>query len=459
MTVDGFRWLLPLYPVCASLLAAKTIYHYFQLESYQFPGYFRSLRRNRVHTWLPGLFVSAVCVLLYYAYDKISASQAPEWLLAAATVALLAAACVLGKLIALLFSEKHAKKKFVLTGRMKRLYGVSFVVMAAASFLIAQSPLAILPALWPLVLPLWVALSGLLAWPVEKAISELYFRDARRKLMNNKGLIRIGITGSYGKTSVKHIIGAILSEKYPTLVTPASFNTPMGVSRAIREKLSPSHQVFVAEMGARHVGDIREMCRLVRPTIGVLTSVGPQHLDTFRTIERVTKTKYELIEALPADSHSYFCDDHAICKQLYDRTEKPKTLISLKAGEADVWSENIAVSPEGCSFDLCIRGKGTIRCQTRLLGEHNILNILTASAVADGLGLTLHQIANGIRKLQPIPSRLELIQSPSSFTVINDAFNANPVGAKAALRVLSQFPERRIIITPGMVELGVHEAE
>src|SRR5699024_9405402 len=128
---------------------------------------------------------------------------------------------------------------------------------------------AVLPALWPLALPLVVALSGLLAWPIEKAISECYFRDARQKLLANPRLIRIGITGSYGKTSVKHILGAILSEKYPTLITPASFNTPMGVTRAIREKLSPSHQVFVGEMGARHVGDIKEMCRLVHPTIGI----------------------------------------------------------------------------------------------------------------------------------------------------------------------------------------------
>jgi UDP-N-acetylmuramoyl-tripeptide--D-alanyl-D-alanine ligase len=342
---------------------------------------------------------------------------------------------------------------------MKRLSGTSFVGRGALSLLGAVSPLAVLPALWPLLLPPVVALCGLAAWPLEKLISEFYFRDARRKLLCDPGLIRIGVTGSYGKTSVKHIIGAILSEKYPTLVTPASFHTPMGVSRAIREPLPPSHKVFVAEMGARHVGDIRELCRLVKPMVGVLTSVGPQHLETFKTIERVAKTKYELIEALPENSHSYFCDDHAICKQLYDRTAKPKTLVSLTPGEADVWSEHVAVSSEGSAFDLCVRGRGTVRCHTLLLGEHNIVNILTAAAVASDLGLTLNQIANGVAKLRPVPSRLELINAPGSFTVINDAFNSNPVGARAALRVLSQFPARRIVITPGMVELGAHEAE
>ena len=116
--------------------------------------------------------------------------------------------------------------------------------------------------------------------------------------MKQKDLIRIGITGSYGKTTVKHILGTLLAEKYTVLITPKSFNTPMGVARTIRERLLPSHQVFIAEMGARHRGDIRELCRLVKPTVGILTSVGPQHLETFKTIERVTHTKYDLIRAL-----------------------------------------------------------------------------------------------------------------------------------------------------------------
>lgn len=135
-----------------------------------------------------------------------------------------------GLVIGRAFSPRRAKKKFVITGRVKRLYVVFFLVMTGISALCAATPWAVLPALWPLALPLVVALSGLLAWPIEKAISECYFRDARRKLLSNPRLVRIGITGSYGKTSVKHILGAILSEKYPTLITPASFNTPMGVT-------------------------------------------------------------------------------------------------------------------------------------------------------------------------------------------------------------------------------------
>jgi len=330
--------------------------------------------------------------------------------------------------------------------------------MGAVSILLARSRISMLFLLWPVLLPLVTGFSGLLAWPLEKLVSELYFRDARRKLLGMPGLIRIGITGSYGKTSVKHILGTILSEKYPTLTTPASFNTPMGVARVIRDRLTPSHQVFIGEMGARHVGDIREMCRLVKPRIGILTSVGPQHLDTFKTVERVAKTKYELIEALPPEgSSSYFFDDGGICRQLFERTAKTKTLVSLHPGEGKIWCDGITLSSLGSSFTLHIQGKGSIECRTVLLGEHNLQNILLAAAAASDLTLSLRQIAHGISKLEPVKGRLELISRPGGFTIINDGFNSNPVSAKAALKVLSAFPKRRILITPGMVELGAKE--
>ena len=453
------KWILPLIPVICSLFAAKGILHYFQLESYQFSGYFRTLARNQKHAWLPGICVACGSLFLFYAFDIFVLREMPVWASIAFQCLVLPIAGGIGLGIAKIFSEKKPKKKFVYTGRVKRLYLVFFIVMCALSFGLAHFSAPILLALWAVILPLVVALSGLLAWPWEKAISEIYFRDARRKLLSNPHLIRIGITGSYGKTTVKHILGTILAEKYPTLITPASFNTPMGVSRAIRSSLTPSYQVFIGEMGARHVGDIKEMCRLVKPTIGILTSVGPQHLDTFKTVERVAKTKYELIEALPNHSHSYFFNDHGICEQLYKRTEKPKTLIAMEAGNGEVWCENMSVSAQGSTFDLCIQGKGSVQCTTSLLGEHNIQNILIAAAVANDLSLTLKQISHGVSKLVPIKSRMELISSPGGFTIINDGFNSNPSGAKAALSVLSAFPKRRIVITPGMVELGEKEAD
>ena len=306
-------------------------------------------------------------------------------------------------------------------------------------------------------MPLWIALGGLCAWPIEKLVSEMYFRDAQKKLAARPDLIKIGITGSYGKTSVKFILGTILQEKFQVLVTPSSFNTPMGVTRIIREKLMPAHQVFVAEMGARHVGDIKELCRLVHPNYGVLTSVGPQHLDTFRTLDRIKSTKYELMDAIPDGGCCFFPDDKGICRELFDKTRKEKRLCSIHPGadDADVWVTDIQVSPAGSSFILHTMNDA-IACQTRLLGEHNIQNIVLAATVGLRLGMNLRQIARGIGRIMPVEHRLQLIPS-AGVTIIDDAFNANPKGAQAARRVLREFQGRRIIITPGMVELGSGE--
>ncbi len=444
------EWLLALIPVCVCLIGARSLMHFFQLESYQFHGYFQTLKRNPKTTLLSGVLCFVASVALVLGYGWIGSWNVLVISIITA-IAILPIACACGWLIARFLKPAKAKKAFVLTGRVKRTYVVLFAVMVVISMLIKS-------VWWTLLLPLVVALGGLLAWPIQKLISEMYFRDARRKLLENPKMIRIGITGSYGKTSVKHIMGTILSQKYPTLITPASFNTPMGVSRTIRERLQPSHQIFVGEMGARHVGDIKEMCRLVRPTIGVITSVGPQHLDTFKTVERVASTKYELIEGLPeSQSHAYFADDGAFVRAMYDKTNKEKSLCG--SPDSDCYADDVRVSKEGSHFTLHIKDKGSIECQTKLLGEHSIQNIVLASAVASDLHLSLKQISLGIAKLEPVEHRLQLINNGNQFTIINDAFNSNPVGAKAALKVLSAFPKRRIIITPGMVELGKDEAK
>lgn len=455
--------LLSMSAAAGSLLAARMLIHFFQLESYQFPGYFRTIRRNLPKALLPGTCMSALLFVLTGVIAMCSSgTESFSLFWYPAMVILIAGGYAFGKR----FSVKQAKKALVFTPRIKRLYTVSFIVMSLILFVlfkyagISGKPVysMFVPAAFPLLLPLLVALCGLLAWPVEKAISEMYFRDAQRILRERKDLIRIGITGSWGKTSVKFILGTILEEKFHTLVTPASFNTPMGVTKVIRSRLEPGHRVFVAEMGARHVGDIREMCRLVHPQIGILTSVGPQHLDTFHTLERVIRTKYELISALPADGEAFFADDGDICRSLYEKTTIRKHLTGLDAEKDEIHAEEIRYSAEGCSFMLC-RGRERIQCRTELLGELNIRNILLCSSVAFSLGMTMEQVARGIRKIRPVEHRLQLVRHPGGINVIDDAFNSNIRGAKQAFLVLSQFPQKRIIVTPGMVELGEREED
>ncbi len=458
--------LIVLSTVAASLLAARRTVHYFQLESYQFRGYHKTLSRQWEKASVPGLIVSAAVLAAVLALSAAEALFSP-----AGTAAIVLPAALLGAGILLCawltrknqLKEKE-KKPFNMTARVKRLYVTLLILLAglcaALWFLFFAGSgrflyLAVF-ALIPLGLPLWTALAGLLIWPVEMLIQYAYLADARKKLLANDRLIRIGITGSYGKTSTKFILASILSQKYNVLATPASFNTPMGLTRVIRERLTPAHQVFIGEMGARHRRDIRDLCRLVHPTIGILTSVGPQHLDTFKTIENITATKYDLIEALPADGTAYFQNDGGIVTGLYEKTEKPKRLAGVPGSSA--WAEDVKVGPEGSAFTLCLGDGQSCKCETRLLGAHNISNIVCAAAVAADLGLSMRQIQAGIASLTPVEHRLQIVSSAGGVTVIDDAFNTNPISSKEALRVLSLFEGRRIIVTPGMVELGEQEA-
>ena len=459
---DFFSYMLPCLAAFGGLaLFAKGTVHYFQLESYQFYGYFKTLRRQWKRIWEPLILYAGACALILWICRLLSFGSAWIALMirVPAIVPILYAAGKLGRYSAVLHGPQ--KKKLVLTPRVKRLLSFYGLLLALTALLCRALVFGISPWLGflpPLMLtllsPFVMALAGLLALPVEKSINALYVRDARRRLDANPDLIRIGITGSYGKTSVKFILQTLLSEKYLVLSTPGSFNTPMGLTRIIRERLDPSHQVFIGEMGARHTKDIRELCRLVRPEIGILTSVGPQHLDTFKTVENIKNTKYDLIRALPQDGFAVFADDGDIVSSLYAQTRIDKAVVGREGD--DLWADQIRLSSRGSEFDLHT-GDQVIHCATRLLGRYNITNILLAAACALRLGLTGEELKRGIQAIQPVEHRLFLMDRGGGITVIDDAFNSNPSGSRAALETLAEFPGRRVVVTPGMVELGADE--
>ena len=371
----------------------------------------------------------------------------------------------------------EAKKPLVYTARAKRVFGLSTCLLVGVATLLVlttqTSPWRIAVFLFSEVAVINLTIANLLIYPLERTINGAYLLSARKRIKTLQPKV-IGITGSYGKTSTKYILHQILSQKFNTLMTPDSYNTPMGICKVIRGELTAEHEIFIVEMGAYKRGDIRELCNLASPEIGILTAVGPQHLERFKSIENIAKTKYELIESLPSDGLAVFNCDNEICAELSDKREQGSSPVRRYATEpfpvpsvsdrADLTAANIRHTAEGLAFTVRMR-VGTqditdVEIRTRLLGRHNVSNILAATAVAIECGMTLEEIQEAIVNIEPVPHRLQLTSGVGNVTIIDDSFNSNPVGAKAALEVLTEIGDgKKVLVTPGMVELGEREYE
>lgn len=309
--------------------------------------------------------------------------------------------------------------------------------------------------LTPLLTPILLITAYGINEPLEEIIRRRYYAITKRKL-DREDVIKIGITGSYGKTTVKEILKGILSVKYRVLATPESFNTPLGMSWAVKN-LDSTHDVFIAEMGARTKGDISELVNLVKPKYGVLTGINNQHLETFKDIETTKDTKFELFSGLPSDGVGFFSSENQGSRELFDRFNGKKILAGGKTDNSLVYAENVNVTARGTWFNLVIKGEKPVSCMTTLLGKHSIDNICLAASVAYELGLTPEEICFGICKLQSVGHRLELIPNNKNIVIIDDSFNANEDGVKASMEVLKHFTGRKIVLTPGLVELGKRE--
>lgn len=418
------------------LYKSKHAYHMLQLESYKNKRYIKWLKNNKtikikelillipsivlIFNLKVGLIINIICILILF-----------------------------------LFKNKYVEKKpLVITARIKRMYltEVLLLIIGVLLNIYNNAVLAILLNIINLFTYIFILIINFINAPIEKTVQLKYYNMAKAKLKSNKDLKVIGITGSYGKTSTKYILGTILSQKYNTLITPESYNTTMGVVRTINEKLENTHQIFVCEMGAKNVGDIKEICDLVNPTYGILTAIGPQHLETFKTIENVRKTKMELIESLPQEGKSFVNYEDENIKQITFKENNIKFGLDSKC---DYYATDININEFGSNFNIHMKNNKTINVKTKLLGVHNILNIVGAVAVCNEIGLSQEEIIAGIRFLRPVPHRLELKKNANGSIIIDDAYNSNVKGAKMALDVLNNFKDRKkILITPGIVDLG-----
>lgn len=377
------------------------------------------------------------------------------------TAQLVSCAAIILYFLLSITSEKkqHYIKPLVYTGRVKRQIIVLTILYLLWAWAVIWSENLLALSFFGVFLMPWLLIylvAGITS-PIEAAVRESYIKDAKKILAADNGLIRIGITGSFGKTTTKNIMQAMLSEQFNSLMTPASYNTPMGITRTIREMLKPIHQVFVCEMGADHVGDITELMDFVHPQIGVVTSIGPQHLNTFGSQENIIREKMQMIEKLPLDGFGVLNYDNEFIRSWQSHNPVETVTYGVQNKDADYHAEEIAYTQNGSSFTV-VHGEERVRIETKLLGELNILNILSAVAVARHLNVSWNVIQRAAKQMKQVEHRLEL-KKINGYRFIDDAFNANPTGSAMALEVLSMMPNTRYIVTPGMIDLGEKQQE
>ncbi|MGL4819975.1 MAG: UDP-N-acetylmuramoyl-tripeptide--D-alanyl-D-alanine ligase [Bacilli bacterium] len=434
-----------------SIMKYKRAVHMLQQNSYRNERYDRWMRTNvqKVYNPIELGFVLGTFLLLI--------SGTAGLLVNSATVILL-----------FIFRKKEVQKKaLAVTDRVKRLFVTLGIVV-----LLPTVALGILGALSGeyMYVTAFLAFATILAFggvklantinaPIEKRINNFYLNDGKTKVQSMRNLKVIGITGSYGKTSVKNVVGSILGTQFNTLITPESYNTPMGVTITSRRDLNPTHEVYVVEMGAKQKGDIEEICELVQQKYAILTAIGPQHLETFGSLETVQSTKYEIVETLPEDGIAFLNWDDANIRAYNFAFKGTVVKYGLEQKDVDFWAEDATYNERGATFTFASKTGERVSVTTKLLGEHNILNIVAGMSVGATFGIPLEKMASAVRKLKPVKHRLELIKKSENLTIIDNSFNSNPEGSRMSLNVLSRMPGKKVIITPGMIELGERSFE
>ena len=438
-----------LYLEIAGLIALQLYDLHYALSVFQQCHYHRDRYRNwiadhfslrkiwkRIRSFLPFLFFlflktenarspSILCVILIYLYVRLQRRKE-------------------GKNIAVSRTSRLMRLAFVLA--VLDLITTVFVRVSLSYELYV----CLLPLLWMLG---WILLpvAAFLVYPIEMMIQNRYVNDAKMRLRSCPEMIRVGISGSYGKTSVKHIAYELVKDSFYTLKTPHSYNNRMGITKTIRESLDPLHEVFLCEMGSDHSGELKRLLSFVDPQICIVTAIGPQHLSTFGSMEAIIKEKMTMIEHLPETGIGIINADNRFIRE-YPLKARCSIIRYGHHESADVRIDTSHLNEDGTDFVLEIHGS-CYHFHTKLLGECNVMNITAAVALARALDVPISCLQARTAQLPYVEHRLEMKKNHDTVW-IDDAYNSNPQGAAAALDVLAQMPGWKVLITPGMIELG-----
>ena len=416
--------------------------HMFQLNSYFF-------KKNML--WIGKNKLQVICQLFFIILSTMLAYMN-------STGATIVAIVIM--IVSIIYNMPKGKSKtpLKLTGRVKRMFVTEIAIIAIIvcicgikNYVGIKFPVINMLAIF------LCMIANAINYPVEALARLWYINDAKKILKSCPNLIVIGVTGSYGKTSVKNFLAKTLSTKYDVLVTPQNYNTTMGVVKTIREHLKSTHQVFVCEMGATKPNDIKEICDLVHPKYGVITSVGPQHLESFKSIENVIKTKFELADSVKDSGGIVFLNYN----NEYIRNKKIDMNVVTYGIEDDLLDYNafnIHSSGKGVTFKVKDEDGEIVEFTTTAIGRYNIANIMAAIAVANKLGVPVRFMIPRVREIKNVEHRLQLINR-GNINIIDDSYNSNPVSSKLSIETLGEFEGVKIIVTPGLIELGDKQKE
>ncbi len=325
--------------------------------------------------------------------------------------------------IALFLWYKKLDKPLVFTGRVKRFFG-ALALFTLIVFVATKKTFVLIP-----IIAAW-----LISLAIEKMLFEGYRRKAEEKIDENKNLIVVGVTASYGKTSMKNFIAKLLATEYKVYPTPRSVNTLGGIVKDINENLADDTQVYVVEMGAREVGDIYEITELVKPHYAVVGTIGPAHIEYFKSLEKIRNTKMEITKSPRLKEAWVYISANV-------RSSNPK--IHLFGHDIKDISSNL----DGICFSLDER-----RYCANILGKFNAINLAAAIKVAKALGISEDNIQKALKEIEPTPHRLQKIEAGGKI-IIDDSFNGNIDGMKEAFELAKLHSGRKVLITPGLVEV------
>ena len=448
-----------------------TYMHVYQQEEYDTPRLLSWIWKNKAFDKRLSILILIACGVYYFAAPLIFDYVAPIFF-NFTLLLFMAIATALEK-----DPRKDSKKKLVSTSRAKRIFIPAYILSILAAtwcFL----PIIPMPWIWIVnihLIPLLLVFVNTALAPFEEINQKKFWNEAHNKVLDLKPTV-VGITGSFGKTSVKHILGHILKTQAKTLITPGSVNTSMGIARIVREELESDHKYLIVEMGAYGHGSIERLCDLTPPDLGIITAIGHAHYERFKSLEAVAETKYELAQSVVSRGGQMIVHERTlrfeysrqirkehesqfiVCGDLPDVDKSKQTDKSyLQKGDLEI--QKIIQTAKG--LEVRFNWKNVqYNVESPLYGIHHGHNIALAFATAFELGVSSADIQAALHSLPQIEHRLEVRKQSGGLTIIDDAYNSNPMGFQAALGVLSQIGnnKRKILITPGMVELGkIHD--